>query len=107
MHCNGHESLRTTPRPNRVTEVVTEADWQAVIDRLNLSDRQMQVVRHLFDDESEARIAMRLRISPHTVHTYLKQVYAKLGVNSRAELLVHVFAAVLASREASRAAHRA
>ena len=37
--------------------------------------------------ESEKQIAEKLGISRHTVHGYIKQLYARLGVHSRAELM--------------------
>jgi DNA-binding CsgD family transcriptional regulator len=32
-------------------------------------------------------IAARLEISPHTIHNHVKEIYRKMGVNSRPELL--------------------
>ncbi|MCG8468890.1 MAG: helix-turn-helix transcriptional regulator [Gemmatimonadetes bacterium] len=46
----------------------------------------------MFDDLSEAEIAERLSISPHTVHQYMKRLYRKTGVTSRPQLIVRVVA---------------
>ncbi|GAB3839190.1 LuxR C-terminal-related transcriptional regulator [Hymenobacter jeollabukensis] len=52
-----------------------------------LSAREQQVLQALLDGLSEKQVAARLTLSPDTVHTYVKRLYDKLRVNSRAELL--------------------
>ncbi len=48
-----------------------------------LSEREHQVLRLLATDLSGPEIARRLVVSLNTVRTHTKNVYAKLGVNSR------------------------
>jgi len=71
--------------------VLAEAQWQTLAEKLQLSERQLQIIQRMFDDSSEARIALDLGISEHTVHTHIERLYRKLGVSSRCELLVRVF----------------
>ncbi len=52
---------------------------------LNLTDREREVLNHLVADETEVQIAERLFISPHTVRSHVKNLYAKLHVHSRAQ----------------------
>jgi DNA-binding NarL/FixJ family response regulator len=52
-----------------------------------LSPRLDQTLRHLLDGASEKEVAQRLKLSPHTVHVYVKALYRHYGVRSRAELL--------------------
>jgi DNA-binding NarL/FixJ family response regulator len=52
-----------------------------------LSAREQQVLQSLLDGLSEKQVAARLSLSPDTVHTYVKRLYDKLRVSSRAELL--------------------
>ena len=59
---------------------------------MKLSEREFQIVQGVFDDKKEVEIAQQLQISAHTVHTYLGRLYRKLGVSSRAQLIVRVFA---------------
>lgn len=47
----------------------------------------------LIDGDSRKQVASKLGISEHTVSDYLKTVYAKFSVNSRAELLSKFIAA--------------
>lgn len=52
-----------------------------------LSPRMEQTLRSLLRGESEKQAAAEMGVSQHTVHVYVKQLYRKYGVSSRAELL--------------------
>ena len=52
-----------------------------------LPPRLRQTLKHLMRGDSEKEVAGRLGLSQHTVHVYVKQLYRRLKVNSRAELL--------------------
>lgn len=49
-----------------------------------LSSRERELLEHVVRGETEAEIAARLGISPHTVRTHVKNIYRKLRVRSRA-----------------------
>jgi len=49
-----------------------------------LSDREVEVLRLVAHGETDAQIAERLVLSPHTVHRHLSNIRTKLGVPSRA-----------------------
>lgn len=72
----------------RRREVAPVADPASSIDigRL-LSSREMQVVQLVCMGFLTKQIADRLHISEFTVRSYLKTIYAKLGVRSRAALV--------------------
>jgi DNA-binding CsgD family transcriptional regulator len=53
----------------------------------SLSPRLRQVLELLLAGQSEKDAASSLSISPSTLHGYVKELYKKLGVRSRAELL--------------------
>ena len=74
-----------------LSDALTIDEWQAIAQRLNLPPRQLQITRFVFDGLEESEIALRLRISPHTVHAHLNRMYKKLAVSSRCALLVQVF----------------
>lgn len=57
------------------------------IDKLELPPRQRQTLERLLQGDSEKQIAQRLRLSPHTIHSYVKALHKRLNVNSRGELL--------------------
>lgn len=76
---------------------LTKAQWRSLAVSLQLSDRQLQIVRHTFDGQDEAAIAGALGISSHTVHTYMDRLHRKLGVHCRCELIVRLFLTYLAA----------
>jgi DNA-binding NarL/FixJ family response regulator len=52
-----------------------------------LTTRHRQVLNLLKIGLSEKEVGCALKISPHTVHVYVKAIYKKLKVTSRGELL--------------------
>jgi DNA-binding CsgD family transcriptional regulator len=52
-----------------------------------LSERLRQTLECLLEGDSEKQAALRLGLSRHTVHEYVTDLYRRLGVNSRGELL--------------------
>ncbi len=52
-----------------------------------LSEAQRRVLDLLLTGRAEKEVAARLEVSPHTVHNHVKEIYRKMGVNSRPELL--------------------
>jgi DNA-binding CsgD family transcriptional regulator len=51
-----------------------------------LTDSELGVARLVADGLTNREVAERLFVSPHTVNGHLRQVFAKLGVNSRMAL---------------------
>jgi DNA-binding CsgD family transcriptional regulator len=56
-------------------------------DAQSLSPRERQTLEHLLAGHSEKQIASRLKLSPNTVHHYVKSLHRHFGVSSRSELL--------------------
>jgi DNA-binding NarL/FixJ family response regulator len=54
----------------------------------NLLPRLLPTLRCLLDGASEKEAAVRLGLSRHTVHEYAVELYRRLGVTTRAELIV-------------------
>lgn len=50
-----------------------------------LSGSELRVLRYLPTNLTKPEIALRLSVSPNTVKTHIRRLYAKLGVRSRAE----------------------
>lgn len=51
-----------------------------------LSEREQQVLQGLVDGLSDKQVAARLGLAPTTVRTFVRHIYRKLHVSSRAEL---------------------
>ncbi len=75
-------------REAKPTKLSTPADSNhADLDLEGLSEAQLRVLRTLLTGKSEKVVAEELYISPHTVHSHVKQIYKHFGVSSRAELM--------------------
>ena len=57
----------------------------------SLLTKRMREILGLLQGKSEKEVATDLGLSPHTVHIHLTPMYARLGVNSRAELLARFY----------------
>jgi DNA-binding CsgD family transcriptional regulator len=55
--------------------------------KLKLTPRQMATLTLLVEGLSHKAIAAQLKLSPNTVHGYIKEVYRHFGIHSHAELL--------------------
>jgi DNA-binding NarL/FixJ family response regulator len=82
---------RVVPRSG----MLSEQAWSAIASSLDLSLRQLEIVKAVFDDAKESAIAEALGISTHTVHTHLERIHQKLGVHDRVELVLLVLAEFL------------
>ena len=81
--------------PFLLAQFFTRQAWQRLSIRLQLTPRELQIVWGVSQDRNESAIACSLDISPHTVHTHLQRVNAKLGVTNRTELMLLLFGTFL------------
>lgn len=65
----------------------TELTMDGQIGMEGLSRRQGETLAHLLDGLSEKQVAVKLGISPPTVHDYVVQLHRHFDVSSRGELL--------------------
>ncbi len=70
--------------------------WLRLRDSLKLSDRELQIVQGIFEDQKQECIAFTLGISPHSVNTYIQRIYNKLHIGSRPQLILRVVSEYLA-----------
>jgi ATP/maltotriose-dependent transcriptional regulator MalT len=71
--------------------------WKTIAQSLRISDRELQIIKGIFDDPKEFAIADELTISVHTIHTHLERLYRKLGVSSRVGLVLSILSEYLSS----------
>ena len=79
-------ALSADPVTTTSPPAATTAMPAAVVD-LGLPPRMSQVLIGLLAGAAEKQIARELALSPHTIHAYVKQIYKRLAVSSRGELL--------------------
>ncbi len=68
----------------------TFEDVQAMLEKTPLTPRERDVVGRLLSGASTRQIAESTGLTVATVNTYLKRIFAKLGVHSRVELVARV-----------------
>ncbi len=68
---------RTEPAPRRTLHGLTQ--------------RELEVLRHLADGLGQSEIADRLVISPKTVGTHIEHIFQKLGVHTRAQAVAAAY----------------
>ncbi|PWU08302.1 MAG: hypothetical protein C5B50_29940 [Verrucomicrobia bacterium] len=86
------------------SSIFSESAWSDIARSLNLSARELQITKAVFDDRTEFAIAAQLQISPHTVHTYFDRLYQKLAVKNRIQLVMRVTARFLSLATSPQAA---
>ena len=84
------------PGPTPGSALLSDEAWLRLRDRLKLSDRELQIVQAIFEDQKQDNIAHSLGISPHSVNTYIQRIYSKLRIGSRPQLIVRVMHEYLA-----------
>jgi DNA-binding CsgD family transcriptional regulator len=65
------------------------AEISGAVDPYGLTGRELEVLRHLASGETNRAIAERLVLSVRTVDRHVSNIYAKLGVSSRAAATAH------------------
>jgi len=64
-----------------------QIDLEKLRNRFQLTNRQMEIVKHLFSGLTNKRIADALCVSEDTIKGHLKHIMRRLHVNSRTEIL--------------------
>jgi len=78
-------------KPHTNDEIFSPAEWSEIIDDLDISQRQGQVLWQLLHGRSDKQIARELALSVGTVRTHLDRLYLRFAVQDRSELIVLVF----------------
>jgi DNA-binding CsgD family transcriptional regulator len=79
-----------------LTVLLDHADLRCVLvvqspgAQTTLSPRELQIAQLIADGATNRLIASVLDISLWTVSTHIRRIFAKLGVNSRAEMVAHL-----------------
>jgi DNA-binding CsgD family transcriptional regulator len=74
----------------RLSTAKSEIDVKALLDGTPLTRRERDVVGRLISGASTREISDATGLTISTVNTYMKRIFAKLGVHSRVELLARV-----------------
>jgi DNA-binding NarL/FixJ family response regulator len=74
--------------PKIARKVIHEFQDENAEDQYILSQRERDVVKCIEQGLTYKEISLRLKISSHTVHTHIKNIYEKLQAKDRGEALV-------------------
>ena len=85
------EDTTSTPQPDERAVSQGELVADLTAERFGLSPREADVLRLLVAGESTAQIQDTLCIAPGTFNYHMRNIYTKLGVHSRQELLVFIY----------------
>ena len=84
----GKVRFKVEDEDSSVASMASELSSVPEIDPAHLlSPAQKRVLESLLTGLSEKEVAKILRISHHTVHNHVREIYSRLDVNSRAELM--------------------
>lgn len=72
------------------TVCLSKPDKKTAVNERDLSKRENDVLYLLVNGLSHGEIAQKLYISELTVHTHVKNIYRKLGIHNKIELLNHI-----------------
>jgi DNA-binding NarL/FixJ family response regulator len=71
-------------------------DWSTFnCEPIHLSEREQEIITYIAEGYTNAEIAARLFLSPHTVNTHRKNIMQKLGVNNTAAVVMYAVKANL------------
>lgn len=84
----GIRTVSVSPADSPSTPVLSAADWRALQSYFDLTPRQKQTADLVCRALDNKQIAGELHISGDTVRMHLKEVFRKVGVESRTALLL-------------------
>jgi DNA-binding CsgD family transcriptional regulator len=76
----GRELRRLGAQRRIVSHPRAKTGWDS------LTDSELKVVHLIAEGATNSSVAQQLHLSPHTVKSYLRNAFAKLGINSRVQL---------------------
>jgi DNA-binding NarL/FixJ family response regulator len=88
---------RTTPSGSAVPQQRGDVAGEAPRRRVELTERELQVLRGMADGKSNAEIGRELFVSEDTVKTHARRLFRKLGARDRAHAVAAAFRAGLVS----------
>lgn len=97
MNANG----RSPSSKKSVPELLQGASWANLVQNLQLSSREADVLRCMFVDERIAAISEELGLAEGTIHTYRERLFRKLSVRSCAQVIAIAFATHIELNEES------
>jgi DNA-binding NarL/FixJ family response regulator len=74
--------------PKIARALISEFQEKTIEDQYLLTPRETEILRELEKGQTYKDLAGKLCISPHTIHTHIKNIYEKLHAKSRKDALI-------------------
>jgi DNA-binding CsgD family transcriptional regulator len=71
--------------------LISKTKWYHVRKSYGFTNRQMQILKLLFDGHDSDWIARQLKIRYNTVKAHFGHIYKRVGVQNKAELIMQIF----------------
>ena len=71
--------------------LISTAKWNHVQKSYGFTNRQMQIIKLLFEGLDSDGIARQLKIRYNTVKAHFGHIYKRAGVQNKAELIMQIF----------------
>jgi DNA-binding CsgD family transcriptional regulator len=71
--------------------LISKEKWNHVQKSYGFTERQIQILKLLFEGLDSDRIAQRLKIRYNTVKAHFGHIYKRAGVQNKAELIMQIF----------------
>jgi DNA-binding CsgD family transcriptional regulator len=71
--------------------LISKEKWIHVQNSYGFTNRQMQILKLLFEGLDSNRIARQLKIRYNTVKAHFGHIYKRAGVQNKAELIMQIF----------------
>ena len=71
--------------------MLSDSEWARLQRKLRLTDREVEVLQGLFDEQTDQAIASTLGITSRTVRAHLDNVYRKCDCRTRTGAVISVF----------------
>lgn len=82
---NSINSYQSVDLDKKSSTVIIDNDL--LLNKYNLTDREFEIISYLVEGKKNNEIAEQLFISQNTVKSHVRNVYRKLGINNRIELI--------------------
>jgi len=79
-------------RNSPASPILDAGQLNEIVQSLRLSRQQAKIVELILQGRKDKQIAVDLGLSVHTVRTYLKRTFERLGVDDRFDLLLQILA---------------
>jgi DNA-binding NarL/FixJ family response regulator len=88
-HSEQIEPTNVIPKPSELHSADKDHDFSKLYERLQLTQRETEVLKLLIEGRSNIEIGQQLHLSPRTIEKYVSSLLRKSDLNNRIELICY------------------